>query len=75
MPRASKQVVTKDHPLIDAEGELQADEYIANCKKYNIAIDPGVVIALKTKWHLMQPTKQFSEGAMLPLLGIAFNSS
>jgi hypothetical protein len=25
---------------------------------------------LRTRWHLMQPTKSFCEGGMLPLFGI-----
>jgi hypothetical protein len=33
-------------------------------------VDPSVVISLQTRWHVMQPTKSFCEGAMLPLAGI-----
>ena len=33
-------------------------------------VDPSVVITLKTGWHVMQPTKSFCEGSMLPLAGI-----
>lgn len=44
--------------------------YLENCAKYSVQPDPGVIIALKTKWHVLHPTKLFSEGAMLPLLGI-----
>ena len=50
--------------------ERNALKYIQNCKMYDIKIDPGVVIALKTKWHILQPTTEFSEGSMLPLMGV-----
>lgn len=50
--------------------EENANQYIANCKRFHIAIDPSVVIALQTGWHILQPTRRFTEGSMLPLMGI-----
>lgn len=47
-----------------------SDVYIENCKRFNINIDPSVVIALRTGWSVLQPTRKFSEGSMLPLMGI-----
>ena len=47
-----------------------ANEYMNNCRKYNIAIDASVVIALMTGWNKLQPTKKFGDGDMLALLGI-----
>jgi len=35
-----------------------------------MAIDPSVVITLRTRWSVMQPTKSFCEGSLLPLAGI-----
>ena len=40
----------------------EADRYIANCAKFDVSIDPSVVIALKTKWPILQPSSQFGEG-------------
>lgn len=54
----------------ESEAEANVRKYIENCKMYDIKIDPGVVIALKTKWHILQPTTEFSEGSMLPLMGV-----
>lgn len=51
-------------------GLADAQKYIENCAKYNLAVDPGVVISLRTEWHVLQPTTQFSEGSMLPLLDV-----
>lgn len=33
-------------------------------------VDPSIVITLRTKWYVMQPTKSFCEGYLLPLAGI-----
>ncbi len=45
------------------EGEgSEADRYIVNCAKFDVNVDPSVVIALKTKWPILQPTSQFGEG-------------
>lgn len=49
--------VKKREPIVD--------NYIANCKKYDVDIDPSVVISLLTKWKKLQPTKRFSEGDMV----------
>lgn len=37
-------------------------------------VDPSVVITLRTKWTVMQPTKNFCEGSLLPLAGILDSS-
>lgn len=47
-----------------------ADQYINNCKQFELQVDPSVVIALKSEWNILQPTKGFSEGSMLPLIGV-----
>jgi hypothetical protein len=46
------------------------DTYVENCKRFELHVDPSVVIALKTNWAILQPTKTFSEGSMLPLIEI-----
>eukprot|EP01036_Dinobryon_divergens_P048582 gene48582-65161_t len=56
-------------PNLD-DGDKAAEQYIKNCKLFELDIDPGVVIALKTRWKIMQPTKKLSEGGLLPLMGI-----
>lgn len=35
-----------------------------------VPIDPSVVISLKTRWEVLQPTRAFTEGCMLPLAGV-----
>ncbi len=57
-------------PELRVQCEETANEYITNCKRFHIAIDPSVVIALQTGWHVLQPTRRFTEGSMLPLMGI-----
>ncbi len=47
-----------------------AAKYILNCQRFELQVDSSVLISLKTEWSLLQPTKNFSEGAMLPLMGI-----
>jgi hemolysin III len=48
-----------------------AEEYIANCVHFDIKIDPSIVIALRTGWKKLRPSKEVStEGCMLPLLGV-----
>jgi hypothetical protein len=44
--------------------------YIRNCAKYGMRVDPSVVITLRTRWSVMQPTKGFCEGCLLPLANI-----
>ena len=53
----------------------EVTKYIENCKKYDLHIDPGVVITLQTKWHILQPTTAFSEGSMLSLMGVLDNNN
>lgn len=35
-----------------------------------MTVDPSVVITLRSRWSIMQPTKGFCEGYLLPLAGI-----
>ncbi|CAM9797160.1 unnamed protein product [Scytosiphon promiscuus] len=44
--------------------------YIRNCRTYDVPVDASVVISLKTEWDVLQPTKSFTEGCMLPLSGV-----
>ena len=44
--------------------------YIDNCNRFDMAIDPSIVIALRTKWDIIMPSKTFGEGGLLPLLGV-----
>lgn len=47
------------------------DNYISNCQKFGLKIDPNVVIALQTGWNVLRPTKSaFDDGSMLPLMEI-----
>ena len=50
--------------------EENASRYINNCQKFDIKVDSSVVIALRTGWTILKPTKSFNEGSMLPLLDI-----
>jgi hypothetical protein len=57
----------KDDAIV---GEIQQREpivkkYVENCKKYQIAIDPSVVISLLSGWKKLQPTVRFGEGEMV----------
>jgi lipid II:glycine glycyltransferase (peptidoglycan interpeptide bridge formation enzyme) len=47
-----------------------AEKYVSNCKKFEVAVDPSVVIALSTGWNVLKPTKARGEGSLLPLMGI-----
>eukprot|EP01038_Epipyxis_sp_PR26KG_P010804 gene10804-14504_t len=47
-----------------------AETYIQNCRNFDVEIDASIVIALQTGWEILQPTKQFKEGSMLPLVGV-----
>lgn len=47
------------------------ENYISNCQKFGLKIDPNVVIALQTGWNVLRPTKSaFDDGSMLPLMEI-----
>lgn len=50
--------------------EMEAERYMENCRKYGMACDPNVVITLRTGWAVLQPTKAFGQGSMLPLMDI-----
>ena len=54
--------------------DKNVNEYIENCRKYDIQIDPSIVISLKTGWDILQPALSFSEGGLLPLLDILKNN-
>lgn len=47
-----------------------AEEYIQNCLHFHLKIDPNVVVALRTGWDVLQPTRHFNDGSMLGLMGI-----
>jgi len=48
-----------------------ANAYIKNCQRFEVPVDPNVVIALLTGWSLLAPTKhRFTEGSLLPLMGL-----
>lgn len=77
VPRPGSQLsqLQNEHPVglengTDNGESPEVMKYLQNCKKYQVPVDPSVVISLKTRWHIMQPTKRFCEGAMLPLAGI-----
>lgn len=57
------------HDKIEYHQSLAA-KYIENCKNMHVAIDPSIVIALRTGWTVLQPTRRFTEGSMLPLMDI-----
>ena len=73
-PNSSSNTSSSEDALILQSPHLMdvADEdiYIANCQKFQIPIDPNIVISLKTKWNIMMPTKSFGEGGLLPLNNI-----
>jgi hypothetical protein len=48
----------------------ECEQYIQNCHKYGIRVDPSVVITLRTRWSVLRPTRAFCEGFLLPLAGI-----
>jgi len=57
--------------LSKKQGEDNANAYIKNCQRFDVTVDPNVVIALLTGWSILQPTKhKFSEGSLLPLMGL-----
>lgn len=57
-----------------AEYEAAAEKYVSNCKKFDVAVDPSVVIALRTGWSILKPSKANGEGTLLPLMGILENN-
>ena len=52
-----------------------AERYIRNCARFELRVDSNVVIALRTKWKVLKPTQHFTEGALLPLMGILDNDT
>jgi hemolysin III len=57
-------------PLESLEGSEAAMKYLNNCRLYNLAPDPNVVITLKTDWSILRPNPSFGEGGMLALMGV-----
>lgn len=47
-----------------------SDEYADECRRYGVPVDPSVVITLKTRWPILQPTSGFTDGHLLPLIGV-----
>ncbi|RYY78324.1 hypothetical protein EON63_17860 [archaeon] len=56
--------------LTEQKYHQAAEEYIRNCLHFQLKVDPSVVIALQTGWDVLQPTRYFTEGSMLPLTEI-----
>eukprot|EP01039_Chlorochromonas_danica_P006851 gene6851-7572_t len=63
-----------DHTIPMTEEEKQwhsaAEKYIRNCHHFQLRVDPSVVIALRTGWDILQPTRHFDDGSMIALRGI-----
>ena len=51
-----------------------AETYVENCRKFDLTVDPSVVIALRTGWNILKPSKAYGEGSLLPLMGILEDS-
>ena len=61
--------------LVKRKLEDNANAYIKNCQRYEVPVDPNVVIAFLTGWTILAPTKhKFMEGSLLPLLGLLDNN-
>lgn len=45
--------------------ESIVEKYIENCKKYQITVDPAVVISLLSGWKRLQPSNRFGQGEMV----------
>lgn len=67
----SKEIKKKDGNI---DSTTLVQKYIQNCKRFDISIDPNVVIALTTQWEIIQPTKKMCEGGLLPLIDILENN-
>lgn len=61
---------TPEERQVVAECIAAADTYVKNCKKFEVTVDPNVVIALRTGWNILKPSKTHGEGSLLPLMGI-----
>ena len=64
--------IKNSHLTPDEERKCReaTENYISNCKYFNIPIDASVVIALQTGWKVLHPSSRFTEGSMLPLKNI-----
>lgn len=72
---STKEKVAESEPVEEDAKALEqyareAENYISNCKKFEIDVDPSVVIALRTGWNVLKPSKSTGEGSLLPLIGI-----
>lgn len=69
--------VTDDIPaetqITDPSETLQ--QYLENCEKFGVQVDPSVCITLQTGWDILRLSKSIStEGSLLPLMGILENN-
>ena len=61
---------------IPSSSEDALQQYIDNCNKFGVSVDPSVCITLKTGWDIMRLSKKSSaEGSLLPLMGILDNNT
>lgn len=69
VPRATPALLL--HPLEPSFGVGRcANERLIYGHNIQVPVDPSVVISLKTRWEVLQPTRAFTEGCMLPLAGV-----
>ena len=58
-------------PSVLSDQEEALRQYLENCSKYGVNVDPSVCITLQTGWDILRLSKQSStEGSLLPLMGI-----
>jgi hypothetical protein len=74
MSKIEPDMEDSDEKVLDAlqiaECERYAEKYVQNCRQFELTVDPSVVIALKTGWSVLKPSKTYGEGSLLPLMGI-----
>ena len=66
-------IISKHNSTIknkDESNDINVENYINNCRKFGLIIDPSVVISLRTGWDILKPTKSFDDGSMLALMDI-----
>lgn len=57
--------------IADEERERDLNQYLENCAKFGVKVDPSVCITLATGWSILRLSKESSsEGSLLPLMGI-----
>ena len=52
------------------KGLADVDKYVKSCHLFDVKVDPSIVISLLSGWEIIQPTKEFKEGALLPLIEV-----